>query len=496
VALSAVPGRGGKDRIDELIGSYADVLGLKGWRVWDATQLATYLDGNEDVRRAFAGLITPGDVLSSLHDRLTTPLQANVHVTMPAARIRPGQPGQEPAFQAAYDAAGGASRLGEATTEVDQDGPGWVQHFDGGASRESAVLCALPDEPAVAVAGSVWHALCAIGRGAVGGGIVGVGFPAVDPTGQRPYLGSEAATVELAGGTWGRSGRGRLVRRGSDRWVWQPQVAFDREASRDRTAWTASSNRMDLRLRLAARIPLVADGLRITSAGRARMLAALARTGLADVVGQLAKRFGADAGDLVWRELDEPDGYNNSRFTAHHLSVAGVDGRRALWACLYFALPDSRATELLSVVDLRVDFDAISPTVTPDAPEHVPVELRLTIAELIAFFTHAWEVATMILPLAATEDPLAVPPAGAPRLELYVQNERPEMGSGDRTLPTVELVDLSAFGAARRRQLRDLAIAVTTPLGQTTQQIGQLVRQALVMIAEDFGFTAADQAKL
>ncbi len=109
---------------------------LKGWRVWDATQLATYLDGNEDVRRAFAGLITPGDVLSSLHDRLTAPLQANVHVTMPAARIRPGQPGQEPAFQAAYDDAGGASRLGEATTEVDQDGPGWVQHFDGGASED------------------------------------------------------------------------------------------------------------------------------------------------------------------------------------------------------------------------------------------------------------------------------------------------------------------------------------------------------------------------
>ncbi len=191
VALSSVPGRGGKDRIDELIGSYADVLGLKGWRVWDATQLATYLDGNEDVRRAFAGLITPGDVLSSLHDRLTAPLQANVHVIMPAARIRPGQPGQEPAFQAAYDDAGGASRLGEATTEVDQDGPGWVQHFDGGASGESAVLCALPGEPAVAVAGSVWHALCAIGRGTVGGGIVGVGFPAVDPTGQRPYIGSE-----------------------------------------------------------------------------------------------------------------------------------------------------------------------------------------------------------------------------------------------------------------------------------------------------------------
>jgi hypothetical protein len=48
-----------------------------------------------------------------------------------------------------------------------------------------------------------------------------------------------------------------------------------------------------------------------------------------------------------------------------------------------------------------------------------------------------------------------LPPAGAPRLELYTQNRHPEFSGGPRTLRTLDLVDLSAFGRTRKTQLGD-----------------------------------------
>jgi len=159
-------------------------------------------------------------------------------------------------------------------------------------------------------------------------------------------------------------------------------------------------------------------------------------------------------------------------------------------------LPDGRATELLSVVDLRIDFDAIRLGMTATAPAHIPAELRITTSELIDFFTQAWHVATMVLPLAATEDPLDVPPAGAPRLELYIHNARPEMSGENRTVRTLDVVDLSPFGPPRRSRIRDLSVAVTTPLGLPEQEITSLGKRAMIRLADDFGFTTADTSKL
>jgi len=67
---------------------------------------------------------------------------------------------------------------------------------------------------------------------------------------------------------------------------------------------------MDLPLCAAARIPLFADGLRITEPGQDRMLTALAGTGITDLIGRLAKRYGLDPGTGGWRETEEPDGYS------------------------------------------------------------------------------------------------------------------------------------------------------------------------------------------
>jgi tetratricopeptide (TPR) repeat protein len=68
VPLSSVPGSGGKDRTDELIRGYSAVLGLRDWRVWDGNQIRAFLNAYPDVKRPFAALTTPGDVLA---DQLT-----------------------------------------------------------------------------------------------------------------------------------------------------------------------------------------------------------------------------------------------------------------------------------------------------------------------------------------------------------------------------------------------------------------------------------------
>lgn len=58
------------------------------------------------------------------------------------------------------------------------------------------------------------------------------------------------------------------------------------------------------------------------------------------------------------------------------------------------------------------------------------------------------------------------------------------------------MVGLSAFGHARQPQIRDLSGGATAPLGLAGHEIGLLVRQAMVHLAEDFGFTDPDIANL
>ncbi|MER5262724.1 hypothetical protein ABTZ99_11665 [Actinosynnema sp. NPDC002837] len=71
VWLSSVPESGGIDAVNTLIGSFADALGLQGWAVWGGDQICRYLDNFTDIRHAFGGFITPGDVLERLHHLLS-----------------------------------------------------------------------------------------------------------------------------------------------------------------------------------------------------------------------------------------------------------------------------------------------------------------------------------------------------------------------------------------------------------------------------------------
>lgn len=69
VALSAAPG-GGVDQAHAQIDSVQKKLPLVGRLVWHHDHLCRLLDDAQGIRTAFSGLITPGDVLSRLHDVL------------------------------------------------------------------------------------------------------------------------------------------------------------------------------------------------------------------------------------------------------------------------------------------------------------------------------------------------------------------------------------------------------------------------------------------
>ncbi|MEV8419428.1 tetratricopeptide repeat protein [Streptomyces niveus] len=86
VVLSAVPGSGGIDRVHEALRERVNQLNLpfKGWEVWHYDKICRLLDNNEDVRRANADAVLPGDVLA----RMQAQLQG-----LEAARRPSGPPG-------------------------------------------------------------------------------------------------------------------------------------------------------------------------------------------------------------------------------------------------------------------------------------------------------------------------------------------------------------------------------------------------------------------
>ncbi|WP_432855263.1 hypothetical protein ACQPXB_21955 [Amycolatopsis sp. CA-161197] len=468
-------------RLTALIDFHAGQAGLRGWRLWDGTQLAEFLDVYPNVRRAVGTISTANEIVAAVLAQLpTTPVAEGV--------FRPGEPGNEAAFQPAYEAAGGARSLGHALGHVQQDRIGWSQHFSGGINGEPAVLCARYGKNVVAVARAVWNDIGGIGGGIAGGGAAGIGFPVSGAPSRDGYIGSDAESIELAGGQWGPEKGGRLLRSPREPARWQPGLAFDSNASKDRDTWATLADQRDLRIRVAARIPLCAELWRISRRGR--MLAAVDATGITAVFHALADQYCLEMPAGSWQEIGEPDGHNNSRFASYQITANDSDGRTALALCIRLTLPDGLNVDVHTTVDLRVDFAALTTTAAP--PAESPSARRLTVDALKAFFVHAWPTATDALLLAATDDPLALPPAGAARLELHIQNE--QLGHSDRrpTIPILDMVDFSSLGSPRGTGPRALSVGVTAALGLPADAIAQAVDDALQWMVEDAGFVTPE----
>lgn len=222
VRLSSVAGSGGRDRVRAHLNELGSHIGLKSHATWDANQLTTYLNSYPGLATHFTEAITPGVVLAGVKTMLDQ---------LPAATPRHivgkgGHPGMGRPFMAAYRRAGGPAALGEATSDVYADGPGWVQRFEHCTDGGSAVICALPGRPAIAVDLEVWDAICA--AGAVDGWLTATGFPDVtDRT--PPLIRMDAVSIDLTAGRWGS---GRLVSQNNQlwqqarQWEWQPREDF------------------------------------------------------------------------------------------------------------------------------------------------------------------------------------------------------------------------------------------------------------------------------
>lgn len=93
VALTPVAESGGLDRLDDVFTHYRDLVekrpdgsvkliglpGLKGYHVWHAEQVERLLEGSGEIRRTYADLILPGDVLSRLYAQVTDSDERSAH---------------------------------------------------------------------------------------------------------------------------------------------------------------------------------------------------------------------------------------------------------------------------------------------------------------------------------------------------------------------------------------------------------------------------------
>ena len=67
VALIELPQQG-REKLESIIREFAPKVGLKGWKIWHYRTLCSQIDASQDIRRRFAALIAPDDILFRLKD--------------------------------------------------------------------------------------------------------------------------------------------------------------------------------------------------------------------------------------------------------------------------------------------------------------------------------------------------------------------------------------------------------------------------------------------
>ena len=71
VVLTPVLDKGSKDRAVAVLEEYKNQSPLKDYAIWDYDQIRTFLDAYEDIRKAYAAFVTPGDVLAKIISQLS-----------------------------------------------------------------------------------------------------------------------------------------------------------------------------------------------------------------------------------------------------------------------------------------------------------------------------------------------------------------------------------------------------------------------------------------
>lgn len=488
VRLSPVAGGGGLDKLANAMRDDGEEVGLKDWFVWHADQICRMLDDAPNIRQAYAGFLTTGDILTSLDNGLARMADETTY------HIGVGVPGWRRQFCKAYDDLCQEADVGLPATTVYSVGPGVVQYLGPAGSTGGWVLCALPQEQPVAVADAIWESLHEVGRGAPDGdALSAVGLPKInqDSAKSARVIDAHATRVELAGGRWGP---GRLVRADTEKdWAWEPIPTFSSNMTRASRNWLGGSPPPQLRVRAVATLPLAnADAWEITPERRKELALTLPFSDLAGEVTMLSARRGADLRPGRWQLGPNPNARDRASYSS---AVTSPNGRLALTCEVMVALPDAFESGVVTCTELRVEDSTVWAESLRSQDSLTSGEgLRLSLAELCMFLTVAWQTTTEILPKLIASDPIRTPWAGAPTVELQLSTEHRH----DTGIPRLlrDMVDLAPFGDTDRDQLTAMAVTITTPMRMAHAARTKLTRQAVAHMGRDFGFLDATEACL
>lgn len=353
-------------------------------------------------------------------------------------------------FQVAYEAAGGATVLGNAQAPMTPIGPGHFQPLAGRDESDQAVLCGLPGQPAAVVPQAAWAALVDVGgRADEGGGVVAVGFPASSSETELLVVdGSTATVIELAGGEW-KPGRLRRAGVGSS-WWWEPLPAVGFDLAHN-TRW-AGFETFDLRLRAVAAFPWPQSAVEseVSAERRRRLQRAMAVTEFAKACTVLSMRRGGLLAESLWVTATGNDTFGSGRCIHLRAALATPDGRPALIGDVLVQLPDYLLlSSILTCVQLRIDFRAWRSVLeVGGARVDDDSDLRLSLLEVVEVLASAWNTAVGPAALAVVDEPRTMPLTQAPFVELHLDAKPPP--SRQPNLGLAGGVDLSALGSPTR----------------------------------------------
>ncbi|MFD0369716.1 RNA-binding domain-containing protein [Streptomyces sp. NPDC127114] len=414
---------------------------------------------------------------------LTDLARQAVSEAAPGSGLRVGQglPDREREMRAAYEQLADAG-LGEPAGEAWAQGAAALQDLRHEVNGEPGwVLCLVPGRPAVVVAEPAWQAIVETGRRAPGGldPLAAVGFPRPPAGTDAPWVITAAARrVDLDGGSWGP---GVLACSGRGVWRWQPLPRFSLDQGRSAEIGTAGQAPA-LRLRALVNLPWAeARTLEISKPRRMTLEQLLPHSALAGAVTILSRRRGAELPAARWER--GPFG-NSSRCAGYTCTIAGPDGTPAVKASVMLTLPTTMESTVVACADVLIENpEAWAAAIGPGW------DTQLGLDEVQAVLLAAWETAAELLP-DAVGDPAGLSWAAPPTTELRITSEKPTDNGVRPGLDT--LVDLGPLGPNDGGPTSQLAIAITAAPAMERADRQRLLREALVHMADAYGYVDAE----
>jgi len=186
-------------------------------------------------------------------------------------------------------------------------------------------------------------------------------------------------------------------------------------------------------------------------------------------------------------------------------TVAGPDGRAALAAGVRVSLRyGGQSTTVTATAELTTDFDAWRAALHAAGAPHIEdIALRVSLGELLGVLTAAWAIVAEVVPGVLADDPVAVPPAGRPSVELALRTGTRLDGGTNNGL--WDVVDFSPFlrdGTPAEFAFEDLRprggmeVTIIGPLRLSHEDRMRTARKALVKMARRHGFYQAREDRL